>query len=318
MRRFIIYTILFLAPFVIAIVLMEHFLRGIPNTHMAKAKAITGELSQIKILILGNSHAANGIDPKYLSKKAYNLAQGAQTLDIDYSLLNKYKDDLSALEYVIVPISYHSLWFKLSELKYYRWMAKYNNIYFDIDIEHNPLKKFLLFDNVIKVKLKNLKQYYWENDLLLPDFKEGFFSAPPATDISVLSESGESKAKDFSVNDLDALYSENLKYLKGIIDIANDKGAKVLFITIPCYPTYIDNLKKQQLSLMHQTMDNLENGKDVFYLDLLEDGRKLSLQDFANGDHLSYLGAQKFTMKLDSIIKDIENQSIATQQAIEN
>ena len=41
---------------------------------------------------------------------------------------------------------------------------------------------------------------------------------------------------------------------------------------------------------------------------------------FINIQHyyLSYLGAQKFTMKLDSIIKDIENQSIATQQAIEN
>ena len=31
-----------------------------------------------------------------------------------------------------------------------------------------------------------------------------------------------------------------------------------------------------------------------------------SFEDFSNGDHLSYLGAHKFTLQLDSIIKSIE------------
>lgn len=88
---------------------MEYFLRKIPNTHMIKAAEFKFEVSKTKILILENFHSFNAIDPKYLSKEAYNLAQGSQTLDIDYAIFSKFQAELTSLEYIIVPISYQSL-----------------------------------------------------------------------------------------------------------------------------------------------------------------------------------------------------------------
>lgn len=295
-------------PFIIAMIGIEYLLRKIPNSYIFKADEFNPKSKSIKILILGNSHAANALNPQYLHKKAYNLAQGAQTLDIDCALLKKYADRMDSLEYIIVPISYHSLWFKLSDLKYYKWMAKYNNIYFDINIETNPLKRFILMDEPIKKDLMLIKSYYWDKKPVAFNFIDGFMPATPTSDLEKTSKHGKTTAKNFTVTDLNLRYQENLKYLSDMINIAKNKQSKIIFITIPCYPTYIDNLDKKQKDKMQHTMDSIKDNKDVFYFNLLDDARKFALEDFANGDHLSYKGAEKVSCKIDSIIRTIESR----------
>lgn len=310
MRRLILYTLLFITPFIVSIIVIEYLLRKIPNSHMVKADEFQAKMKQTKIIILGNSHAANAINPDFLSKEAYNLAQGAQTLNIDYALLSKYQDQLDSLEYIIISMSYHSPWFKLSDLEYFKWMGKYNNIYFDINIEHNPLKMFLFLDEPIKKDLEYIKLYYWNKRPITFNYINGFMPAPPASDLKKIEKHAKDVAQGFTVEDLTLRYNENLGYLTNIIEIAKKKHSKVIFITTPCYPTYIDNLNKEQLGSMHRLMDSIQNNEDVFYYDFLEDARSYTLEDFNNGDHLSYLGAQKVTFKIDSIIKKIEAKNI--------
>ncbi len=309
MKKLILYTVIFITPFIVTIIVIEYLLRNIPNSHMVKADEFKTKVKQTKILILGNSHAANAINPELLSKEAYNLAQGAQTLDIDYALLSKYQDQLDSLEYIIVSMSYQSLWFKLSDLEYFKWMAKYNNIYFNIDIEHNPLKMFLFLDEPIKKDLEYIKLYYWNKRPITFNYINGFIPAPPTSDLEKIEKHGKSVAEGFTVQDLTFRYNENLRYLESIIQIAKKKHSKVIFITIPCYPTYIDNLNKEQLNSMHHLMDSIQDNENVFYYDFLEDARSYTLQDFNNGDHLSYIGAQKVTCKVDSLIKIIEEKN---------
>lgn len=297
---------LFIMPFIITMIGIEYLLRKIPNSYMLKNDDLNTKIENIKILILGNSHAANALNPEYLHKKAYNLAQGAQTLDIDCALLKKYVPLMDSLEYVIVPISYHSLWFKLSDLEYYKWMAKYNNIYFDIDIEPNPLKRLILMDEPIKKDLMLIKSYYWDKEPISFNFIDGFMPATPTSDLERISKHAKSTAKNFTVNDLNFRYQENLKHLSDMINIAKNKKIKIIFITIPCYPTYIDNLNKRQMDKMRNTMDSIKDNKEVYYFDMLDDARKFNLDDFSNGDHLSYKGAEKVSCKIDSIIRTIE------------
>lgn len=297
-------------PFILTIIGTEYLLRKIPNSHMFKADDFDPKIKSTKILILGNSHAANALNPQYLHKNAYNLSQGAQSLDIDCALLKKYADQMDSLEYIIVPISYHSLWLKLSDLEYYKWMAKYNNIYFDINIETNPLKRLILMDRPIKNNLMLIKSYYWDKQPVTFNFINGFMAAPPTSDIEKTSKHGKSIAKGFTVADLNFRYQENIKYLSDMINIAKNKQSKVIFITIPCYSTYIDNLDKKQMDKMLHTMDSIKDNKNVFYFNLLNDALKFTIDDFNNGDHLSYKGAQKVSCKIDSIIRAIENPNI--------
>ncbi|SHF96881.1 hypothetical protein [Dysgonomonas macrotermitis] len=310
MKRFCLYTLLFITPFIVCLIGMEYLLRKIPNMHQYKAQDINGKIAHTQILILGNSHIDNAIDPTYLHEPAYNLAQGAQTLDIDYALLNKYSGQIDSLKYIIAGISYHSLWFKLTEIPSYKWMAKYNNIYFDINIEKNPLKRFLLLDEPMLKNISIINEYYSGNKVIKYQFINGFMPAVPISDPSLLEKQGESAAKNYTVTDFTHLYNENVSYINSIIAIARKKKAKVIFITVPCYKSYLDFLNLEQLSVMQKTMEDIQNDNDVFYFNFLQEARLLDDTDFSNGDHLSKNGAQKITEKLDSIIRNIDNKGI--------
>lgn len=299
---------LFLAPFVICVIAMEYFLRKIPNSHMIKANEFKLEASKVKILILGNSHTLNAINPEYLSKDAYNLSQAAQTLDVDYALLHKYENQLKSLEYIVIPVSYQSLWIKLSDEGYFKWTAKYNNIYFNLAIENNPLNTFLIRDNTMINNLKHLKSYYLDNISENINLIRGFMPAKPSISLEKTTENGKIKAKAYTFDNLNYLYRENIDNLLKMINIARRKNAKIIFITIPCYTTFLDNMNKKQLDIIHTTMNNIKNNKDIFYYDMLEDARGYTLEDFSNGDHLSYKGAKKVSMKLDSIIRSIDKK----------
>lgn len=164
----------------------------------------------------------------------------------------------------------------------------------------------MLLDKPVKKHLESLKSYYWDRKTQNLFLEKGFMPRKAATDLEIIQEDGKSKAKAYTVNDLTYLYAENMAHIYGIVDIARKKKAKVIFLTIPCYITYLDNIAPKQLDLIHQTMNGITNNNDIFYYDMLEDARKYDLKDFGDGDHLSYHGAKKVTMKLDSIIKTIE------------
>lgn len=68
-------------------------------------------------------------------------------------------------------------------------------------------------------------------------------------------------------------------------------------------PSYYKNLKQDQMDCNSTTIKNLKlKYKNVFYYDFLNDKRFKS-DDFFNADHLSDVGAMKFTLLLqDSII----------------
>ena len=65
----------------------------------------------IKALFLGSSHTYYGINPEYFSRNSFNMSQMSQSLDLDYKILEKFEGRLSNIEYIILPISYFSLFY---------------------------------------------------------------------------------------------------------------------------------------------------------------------------------------------------------------
>lgn len=64
--------------------------------------------------------------------------------------------------------------------------------------------------------------------------------------------------------------------------------------------------------MMYSVANELADNKDVFYYDCLNDFNKneesKNFEFFFDSDHLSYLGAEIFTQKLDSIVKVIDQK----------
>lgn len=311
MKKFLTYTICLLIPFITICIGMELFFRQYGGYHQMKANYLKTNATDIKILILGSSHGANGIDPNYLPPNAYNAAQGAQTLDIDYAILNRYKDELRSLEYLVVPVSYQSLWLKIGRVEDYRYVQKYYNVYYDAYVETNPLKCLFFLEYPMSKQLSRICRPFFEKRVAGVSQKYMsplglLYYGEPISDEEELSKHGKGVARAFTRSDLMYEYDNNVGYLKKMIGIVKAKKAKIIFITLPGYKSYVNNMNEEQLSMMRTTMTTLVDNETSFYFDCLEDGKEYVTSDFSNGDHLSYRGARKITHKIDSIIKAID------------
>lgn len=313
MNRFILYTLLFVSPFLISIIGIEVLLRNQPNIYKEKAKYLDQEAQNIQVIILGSSHGITGIDPDAFSKNAYNTANYAQTLDYDYAILDKYQDKLSSLEYIIVPLSYHILWTRL-EYHPQIWRSKYYSIYYGITKDHNPFKNLLFMDEPIGTDIETIWNYYYNKDNNIEEdlTSKGLNNLLPEADIEVLETKSHKIIGAHHAPDLAFMYDQNMQDLKGIIEIAKKKNAKVIFVTLPVYKTFRELMHPKQLELLYKTGNQLQDGKSVFYFNMLDvldpelkDGKN---EVFFDSDHLSSKGAEIVGHKLDSIIRTIEKK----------
>ena len=73
MKKLLTYISLFLIPIIVVWILAEVFYRTVPNNYTYKHQQISNN-KDIEVLILGESHTVSGINPEWLSLKAYNLS----------------------------------------------------------------------------------------------------------------------------------------------------------------------------------------------------------------------------------------------------
>ncbi|HEV2353305.1 MAG TPA: hypothetical protein VGR89_03635 [Puia sp.] len=111
MRSFLGKCILFLVPAAIIFGLAEIFLRAVPTSYRIKDEQLNADASHIEVLILGNSHATYGLDPRVFSLDAFNIASVNQSLYFDKRIMLKYLGRLTNLKYVLVSVDYHSLYY---------------------------------------------------------------------------------------------------------------------------------------------------------------------------------------------------------------
>lgn len=287
--------------------IIEILARQAPNSYRYKKEWMDKNSQSVKILVLGSSHTFYGINPEYMKDKCFNLANLLQSFYYDDYLLRKYINKSSSLRYVILPVSAVSLYGKLEEsegwyriINYelymgcddYKGISKYN---FEISNFRNAVKKVGAYirkkDKVLCNSLgfninysHNRKRTNWNDGLFVA--KRYFANAENWTN-----------------------YKENVGYLYDMASLCREKNIKLILITTPTMPSYYKNLNHDQMDCNSTTIKDLKlKFKNVFYYDFLNDKRFKS-DDFFNADHLSDVGALKFTLLLqDSIINIPSNQ----------
>jgi hypothetical protein len=133
MKNFILKLLLFLSPFIVVIPIWEHGLNKVSNSYSKKRQQLESVLPTAEVLVLGTSHALYGINPEYFSLKGYNAANVSQSLFYDKAITLKYLDKLTSLKFVLIDISYFSLWYQVNDgTEYWRdyfyyqfWDIKY-------------------------------------------------------------------------------------------------------------------------------------------------------------------------------------------------
>lgn len=307
MRKFIKIAILFSLPIITLIVSFELLLRKIPNDYTYKRNYLTEKSKNIEVLFLGSSHIYFGINPEYMKLKSFNGAHISQSLNFDLMILEKYGGNLSNLKYIIIPIDYSRLFTSL-EYVVEKWRIKNYCIYYELCPKFNYLNSLEVFNLKLPDNISRVKSYLFngQSDISCNKFGYGiFYNSKNNQD---LIESGRIAAKRHSIDNLlNSAFFENIQSLLSIIEYSKKKNVKVIFITCPAYYTYRENIKSNQLNFTLNIIKEFTTRyPNTYYYNFFAD-KTFVTKHYFDADHLNEIGAEKLTLKMDSIINNLED-----------
>lgn len=292
-------------------------------------------------LIFGISHAEVGINPKYLSKKFYNLAVSSQ--DLFYNLRNlqilihNFSDKIKDLKYVIFDLhkyTYFNYDVSLSKnaIKYYSWSGfrsndnhNYNRnknftrsieeelIYnYYLEVSHLPENKINLFNEIFCIKNINIVEDYKQlgvYDTFFNDFPEEKVRKNTLSIEDINKFKKNYKPSSIQLNRFDETIEENIKLLdiffKTIFNI--NPNIKIYFVLIPQHKVVEDIEKESEHNMKQEFYKIIDHFKKIYNFKLLDfkDYEEISSRNDYYFDiyHLNYKGAEVFTKLLNSYIE---------------
>lgn len=255
-KRFLRNIALFILPLLIIAVVMEFVAESIQNSYTYKREYIEQHGAQIQTLILGSSNAYDGLNPSVMPH-AFNLANSSQTLEDDYRLLAKYIDSMDSLQTVIVGLGYHSLGATTEDNR-----RTYYTIYMDL-YPRWPLSKYSFEVCNPELLVKKIIKYAVSRDVTRCDSL-----GQRVGHTKVAAQSGAewwNKDVDAMVNNdkfeiLNHKYeiSNNVGYLKAIVDLCNAHNVQPIIVQMPVKEEYKRLLPKEQVALMDDVLQSLD------------------------------------------------------------
>ena len=302
MTRFLRELGAFLLPIILLCASIEGAIQNIPNDYSYKSNYLNANSEAIEVLFLGSSHAYCDINPVFVNRNSFNAAYVSQTLKYDYEILDKYAAHWNNLKYIVLPVSYFSLFFDL-ETSTEAWRVKNYTLYYGMTQSNKISNYSELLSNQLEVNLERVNSYYFRGKSNITSSKLGWGNCDQSTANKDLIETGLSAAQRHTYPTQPNI-KENMSFLKAIIAFAKEKGAKVIIYTPPAFHTYVENLDDGQLSLTIESMEQLDQEyENVRYFNFLNDV-SFSETDFHDADHLNESGAKKLTQKINKLLQD--------------
>ena len=305
MKKFIKYSLFFVLPILIMAIPLEYILRQVPNPYKYKYEWMQKNAEDVEILAFGSSHTFSAIRPEFLEGKAFSLANVSQGIKVDLFLLKYWADRYKKLKTVICPISSFT-WFDHGlENGNESYRCRYYKIYMDCNLYPDIFNNFELSDiRTTKGKIKKLlfpnidpgyDEYGWGNTNKLSEKKMGTWND---------GTEAEAAAKRHTYKNWDDT-DQNYALMKEIADFCKSRKIQLVLITTPCWHLYYEHLNGEQLKKMYELTHKIQQEYNLRYFDYLKDPR-FEADDFYDSNHLSDVGAIKFSKILDKDIKSIE------------
>ena len=320
MKLFFKKILLFIFPLVIIVIMMDLYLVNMNSLYKEKANGLLEHANEIEILILGNSHATYGVDPSSFSTFAFNLANVGQSIYFDKELTLQNLKKLKNLDYVLISLDYHSLYFSSQKGERNIWSYYGNGIkhpsedYNKADISpflfgYDPRVSFSLLKKGIlnKWKFRNhdfFIDYDVELGVLLTDTIEKGYVSFSGTDSTFFNTNYYTN----KINGFDNLikYSTEKELVKKelnqlIVALKNEGKQPILFSTptFKEYNTFLDS------SIINNTLIDAEmlcKEHDIEFWDYAINNDFIK-NEFFNPDHLNKKGAERFSKMLDLRLK---------------
>lgn len=303
--------VIFTLPVLLSVICIEVLTRNIPNDYSYKKKYLDRNAKNIEVLILGSSTTYFGIDPQFIKLKTFNAAHVAQSLNFDLEILKKYKSQLNSLRYIVVPVDYASLYYRL-EKSPEAIREKNYEIYYGINRGNIFQINMGLLDENVNTPLR-LYQYYFKKRSDISCSALGWGTKFNSKNNKDLISTGEKAAKRHFALFKGQNFNENIADLKEMIRFASAAKIKIIFFTAPVYKSYVE---KMEIDKMNNTINYLgalaDSNPSTKYYNLLTDN-SFNASDFYDANHVNEMGARKLSLKIDSLL----NLQIFTRLAVE-
>lgn len=306
MKQFLIKVTIISLPILFGALFMEFLLRNTPNDYLFKKQYLDKNSAEIETLILGSSHSFYGFNPEYFSSNTFNASHISQSLNYDYEILKKYKDQFKNLKTIILPISYFTLFGKL-EAGSESWRVKNYIIYYDLNSSKSLTDYSEVLSNRIDVNIKRIVSYYVLGNSTISCTKLGWGTNYNSQNARDLIASGKTAAQRHTIDNVNSdkyqeIFNENRLILNSIIKWCAKNNVNVLLLTPPAFETYRQNLNQEQLKITVNTTRNICSKYDnCIYYNLLSDTNFVAT-DFYDADHLSEIGAKKLSVLINQKI----------------
>lgn len=311
MRSFLKKILLYSAIVMAIFIAYELALLWVPNEFSYKKRYIEKHKSELRILVLGNSHLADCVDPSLLGEGAFNAAQPGRSAWYDLQLIKEFVPQMPQLECIVMPLSYdYQYWGHLYEeehlpkfntyrcmyIKYmgypycdgewWHWSEILNSNYDHtgrlIDYFTKPLTAVTMCDSLgveLDASITTRGDDWYEKQL---------------PDTTALTDSTEVRLN----------YRDNVKIYSEMASIMCNSGKRLIFVAMPIYKTARKLVSQRQLDEMYQFVRILQRvNPNIEFYDFIDDARYIE-RDYYNSIHLNNTyGARKFTPILKSIIE---------------
>ncbi|TYA58297.1 hypothetical protein [Formosa maritima] len=304
MRKLLTYISLFLLPILLVWMLAEVFYRTVPNNYTYKHEQIS-KMEGLEVLVLGDSHTFYGVNPEWLSLKAYNLSNVSQTIYFDKLLLEKHINQLPRLKYLIVAVDYTTL-SQADNTQEDIWRKYFYKAQMDLDVPliywYDPKSYSLAITRKFDKTWNTFKEYRNNKTLISCDsngWGNTYLSTVDAVEMSRLAKVVAKKHEDESMD-----FSLNSNRVQQMIDLCNEKGIEVLIVNMPSVAEYVSLLNSNKWQKIDSVCNQIEiNNKNVTRINLLNN-KQFELNDFQDADHLNAEGAKKCSLIIDQILKN--------------
>ena len=303
MKHFIKKIILYSLPLLLLAIVAEILLRRIPNAYQLKAATYAKDASKFRVWILGSSYGLHNLNPIWFDQPTYNGCHVLQTLDLDYKIFNKYEKNFDHLEYVIIPITFASFFYKMENSNANFFLKNYI-IYYGLNVGQ-PSQYLEILDQSFSINRTRIFSYYINHHLDLNMTQLGFDSlfhkAGGKATIGGPTASEAIEKLEFTGK---SLYEEQESNLEKIIRRCGERNIKLLLFTPPAYKGFYGPGDTANLNKTISTCQTMQSKySNVRYFNFSTD-TSFAFDDFYDYSHLNEIGSKKLSVKFSNIIKN--------------
>ena len=257
------------------------------NTYLIKNG--NADLVSSRVVILGDSHPMNAIDPELFSN-AQNYCQGAEPFVVTYWKANAiFKSFLP--DTLIIGFSPHNL-SAFNDFKFQdkEWSTElFRRTY--------PIEDLESIDDRISIDYLEFWRMRLKGTAFYPTSQHGDYIG---NFVRVTKDKGfdweTPIARHYFKEGMELAFSETMiSHLDSIVNLCQTKGVIPVLVTNPVHSDYFDHIPEKMLKTYLRVSQDYAS-KGIHHVDYLDYHYPDSL--FMNSDHMNEKGAQRFTQEV--------------------